>query len=113
MANDRGVLPHGSPMNWLDLYLECGTLKASAKRAGLSTRTLQRRWRAYGLAMKDVRIARRASAIVNLTQQNIPLKVVAARVGFSPPGLARFVRREFGVAPTALRRMLLQTTRTS
>lgn len=111
MTNSRGGIPHRTRMEWLELFLECGTMKSAAKRAGLSTRTLQRRWRACGLNVRDVRIARRAAEILDLIHRDIPLKAVAARVGFNPQGLARFVRREFGLAPTALRQMLLGTTR--
>jgi AraC-like DNA-binding protein len=79
--------------------------KALAHRRGVSLRTLRRRFSSRGVTLQGFRSAHRAALTLNLLQEpNARLNDVAVALGFSSgASFIRFVKREFGKTPGALR----------
>ena len=79
--------------------------KALAHRRGVSLRTLRRRFSALGTTLSDFVCTRRAALTMNLLQRpGSRLRDTAHTLGFSSDvSFIRFVRREFGKTPGALR----------
>ena len=79
--------------------------KVLAQRRGVSIRTLRRRFSSLGTTMSDFLSARRAALTMNLLQRpHTRLRDAALELGFSSEAsFIRFVKREFGKTPGALR----------
>ena len=95
--------------NQLNILVREGA-KVLARHEGVSLRTLRRRFKERGLSLVQARLTRKAAMAVNLLQRNSSgLKDVALQLGYSgTQSFAKFVHREFGVSPGALRHQLLQ-----
>lgn len=78
---------------------------ALAHRRGVSLRTLRRRFSSLGTTLSDFVCARRAALTMNLLQQpGTRVRDAARALGFSSDvSFVRFVKREFGKTPGALR----------
>lgn len=90
-----------------DMLLVAGP-KALAKRRRVSVRTLRRQFVRAGTTLSSyLRVARRQGVVVLLRRADLSFEEVAKRVGLSSAiVLVRFVHREFGATPGALRQRL-------
>ena len=77
---------------------------ALADDLGMSERTLRRRLQEAGLSPRDLLKAWRRRELRRLLPEDVALDRIRQELGFSSAGsLCHFVRREFGMSPTALR----------
>ena len=81
------------------------SLADTARRLGLSPRSLQRRLEAFGTSFQDLcEEIRIALAKELLTQTTMPMSEVAIRLGFAnQANLTRAIKRWFGASPRAVR----------
>jgi len=83
----------------------------AAHSVGFSERTLRRRFAERGLGLRESAQAFRKKEIVAMLSAGAPLSAIRVPLGFaSASGFSRFVRRHFGMAPSALRRRILIST---
>ena len=79
----------------------------TARRLGVSERTLRRDFVRAGASVHDHISRTRRAMAVRLLASSCPLARVAEEIGFaSSQTFARFVAREFGFTPSALRKSL-------
>lgn len=89
------------------LFLLRSGIRLGAGIFGVSERTLRRRFQKQGLRLSDLLSERRRSEALRLLAGDLPLKSIALLLGFaSTQTLARYLRREFGVTATVLRKEL-------
>lgn len=89
------------------LFLLRSGIRLGAGLFGVSERTLRRRFQQQGLCLSDLLSERRRSEALRLLAGDFPLKSIALLLGFaSTQTLARYLRREFGVTATVLRKEL-------
>ncbi len=89
------------------LFLLRFGIRLGAGIFGVSERTLRRRFEEQGLRLKDLLCERRRREALRLLAGSLPLKTIALLLGFaSTQTLARYLRREFGVTATDLRKEL-------
>lgn len=104
------MIERHSGIGWSDDTVRCLLFRGNkglARHAGVSVRTLRRRFRRCGITLKGVLGAKRASVVLNLMQSGLSLRQIAFSAGLSsPPALARFVKREFGMTPAKLAKQL-------
>ncbi|MEC9402698.1 MAG: helix-turn-helix domain-containing protein, partial [Pseudomonadota bacterium] len=88
------------------LTLPQSTVERASKQAGVSVRTLQRRFREQGLPPPEYwRLLARARRAAGLLATEVPLVEIAAVCGFSDQAhMTRDLRRWFGRSPAQLRR---------
>ena len=90
-----------------DLLLVQLGVRATARRLGVSERTLRRRFERHGIRLCDYLAARRREMTLGLLAGDSPVAAVADRLGFSSSQtFARYVRRGFGTTATGLRHLL-------
>lgn len=91
----------------LDTLLDEGP-KALAKKRRVSVRTLRRQFVRAGTTLSSYLLGVRRRGVASLLRHpELSLAEVARRLGFSSSNvLVRFVRREFGATPGALRQKL-------
>lgn len=89
------------------LFLLRSGIRLGAGIFGVSERTLRRRFQKQGIRLSDLVSERRRTESLRLLAENFPLKTIALLLGFaSTQTLARYLRREFGVTATVLRKEL-------
>ncbi|QFT68363.1 HTH-type transcriptional activator RhaS [Labrenzia sp. THAF35] len=88
------------------LTLPQSTVERASKQAGVSVRTLQRRFREQGLPPPEYwRLLARARRAAGLLATEVPLVEIAAVCGFSDQAhMTRDLQRWFGRSPAQLRR---------
>ena len=80
-------------------------VRAGAERHGCSARTLLRWFRKEGVSARGYVARVRRHLALELLAKDLPVGTIARRLGFSSAqSLARFLRREFGVTASELRR---------
>lgn len=105
-AHTEGAARRSLPDEALLLVVHQG-VPALARMWGMSERTLRRRCALLGVCVGEQSASLKRDLTERLLAGDLPIASVAARLGFaSSQTLARFVRREFGVTPTSLRRRL-------
>jgi AraC-like DNA-binding protein len=81
-------------------------VSAVAARERTSVRTLRRICARRGLSLAEYRVAAKRELARRLLAAGMPVKEVAARLGFaSSQTFARFVRREFGMTATRIQEL--------
>jgi hypothetical protein len=110
-AAGRSLRPEAGLFELLDdetvLFLLRSGIRPGAGLFGVSERTLRRRFQQQGLCLSDLLSQRRRTEALRLLAGNLPLKSIAVLLGFaSTQTLARYLRREFGVTATVLRKEL-------
>jgi AraC-like DNA-binding protein len=81
-------------------------VSAVAARQQTSVRTLRRICARRGLSLAEYRLAAKRELARRLLAAGMPVKEVAARLGFaSSQTFARFVRREFGMTATRIQEL--------
>lgn len=89
------------------LSLLCEGIRLAANRRGMSERTLRRLFEREGLCLRDCLQGRRRELTVHLLEGHLSVGSVAERLGFSSSQtFARYLRREFGMTATGLRRSM-------
>ncbi len=110
-AAGRSHRPEAGLFELLDdetvLFLLRSGIRLGAGIFGVSERTLRRRFQKQGIRLSDLVSERRRTEALRLLAGNFPLKTIALLLGFaSTQTLARYLRREFGVTATVLRKEL-------
>lgn len=104
----QAALPYDGVLNWAKAHLNQSlTIEILANKAGQSPRTFQRRFKdIFGQTpaayIENLRLERAKTLI----QSGVPLKIVAADIGYSSASqLSNFFQRRVGLSPSVWRRL--------
>jgi AraC-like DNA-binding protein len=104
----RDVLSILRDEQFLQLLSVQGVPQAAAS-VGVSERTLRRAAVTTGTSLRALVSQFQCKATEKLFQEGSSVSAVGARLGYTPgASFGRFISREYGIPPSALRRRLLQ-----